>query len=214
MSDTGYVAKEDDLDGPPGWSALAVGLIAGLVLVLGLGGFLFGHFSADSGVDAGPEAKAALTQPPTEAPAPSFRASTPQALVPALTQGPTSFELPDLATVDFMTARATVRDLKLGWSLVFEGSGDSAAVRVTEPAAGTFVTRGLTVKIYVMGVAPLVAVPEVRDLSCSGAGDRIVDSGMYPQYDNGRVGSVTWQAPVPTAQPILRWNDLVTIHCG
>ena len=53
-----------------------------------------------------------------------------------------SFPLPKLAGLNFKDARTTVRDLKLGWTLKFEGVGNDPTVRDTTPAAGTLVAEG------------------------------------------------------------------------
>jgi beta-lactam-binding protein with PASTA domain len=125
-----------------------------------------------------------------------------------------TFALPDLSPLDFVAARAKVRELKLGWRLVFEGTATDNGVRASEPAAGTQVKRGDTVKIFVKGAAPLATVPNVVGRSCEEAAGLVVESGLYPAYPAGRSGKVVSQTPPADAPPTLRWNDELKITCG
>lgn len=218
-----------------GPSPLSVLLIVALVLLLGAAGALFGINVANQNKRAAadiiqqgfatPTGSAPVTAAPTPTltPAPS---STPAATVtptPAATATPSAepvvFTLPDLAGLDFMAARATVGELTLGWRMVFEGMSDDHTVRATEPAAGSTVRQGDTVKILVAGSAPAVTVPSVIGLSCRQADIVVVDRGLHPQYPTGREGVVVDQAPAATDDdatdgPMLHWNDEVTIGCG
>ena len=76
------------------------------------------------------------------------------------------------------------------------------------------VSKGTTVKILVRGAAPLATVPEVKGLPCAQAASLIVDSGLYPDYQSGRNGSVLTQTPTSTDPQTLHWNDRVRIACG
>jgi len=122
--------------------------------------------------------------------------------------------LPDLAGLDFQAARAKVRELKLGWLLVFEGTENDPTVRATEPAATATVSKGITIKIFVKGSAPLATVPDVKGLDCPQAADLIVDHGLYPQYPSGRSGVVLTQTPTASDPQTLHWNDQVELACG
>jgi hypothetical protein len=211
--------EEYEPEEPRGWSPLAVALIATLVLLLGLGGALFGinvanknkQVATDQVLPQGmpsqtvDDATPAVT--PTATPNPSLSATTtpPQA---------GDIPLPELAGMDFQAARTQVRDLKLGWRLVFEGNGTDATVRITDPKASTVVKRGDTVKILVKGAAPLATVPGVKGLPCSQAAGIIVDQGLYPEYETGREGVVLSQTPSSSDPQTLHWNDQVQISCG
>jgi hypothetical protein len=197
-------------DEPRGWSPVAVALIATLVLLLGLGGAIYGIEAAGRRTPA-----AEPSNVPQVFPTPTSRPVTPTA-TPTATPGPSdSFPVPDVTAVDFQTARRTIRELRLGWQLVFEGT-DAAdgSVRATEPAAGTPVKKGTTIKIFVRGAAPPATVPGVTGLPCGQAASIIVEQGLYPQYETGRQGVVLSQAPSASDPQTLRWNDRVRISCG
>jgi PASTA domain len=190
---------------PRGWSPLTVALIASLVLLLGLAGAIFGINAAkrtDSTTNL-PQSFPSTTALSTPSPTPSAS--------PSPTPG--VFGLPNVVGLDFQAARKTLIDLKLGVSLIFEDTaeGDST-VRVTAPAPGTPVRRGITVKIYVKGPAPKATVPGVTGLPCSQAASLIVEHGLFPDYQTGRTGVVTQQSP-ESGDSELRWNDKVKIWC-
>ncbi|WBB55832.1 PASTA domain-containing protein [Verrucosispora sp. WMMD573] len=124
---------------------------------------------------------------------------------------PAGLTVPDLIGADFEEAREELRDLGLGWQLVF-GSGDSSSVRSTDPAPGTPVRRGVTVKINVAGAAPPNEVPELTGETCNEAGGKLVDDGFSPRYPTGRSGTVTSQRP--PGGTVGRWNDVIQIWCG
>jgi len=214
--------EEFEPEEPRGWNPFAVASIATLVLLLGLGGALFGISVADKNKKAAagtlPDSVATIpvepppTTTPPASPSPSPTASpTPS---PSPSASPDRFVLPGLADLDFQVARTRVRDLKLGWSLVFEGPGTDATVRTTDPTPGSTVKRGDTIKIYVRGTAPLAMVPAVTGLTCDHAADLIVDAGLYPTYTTGRTGTVLSQSTQATDLSTLRWNDHLSITCG
>jgi hypothetical protein len=195
-----------------GWSPVAVALIAILVLLLGLGGAIFGIQAANRG-SAEPPASPVRQEFPTASPQPP--ASPSPTTAPSQTAAPDTFGVPDVTTADFQTARTKLRSLKLGWQLVFEGGDPAdASVRATEPAAGTPVRKGTTIKIFVRGAAPLATVPEVKGKPCAEAAGLIVEQGLYPAYDTGRDGTVLNQTPAATDPPASHWNDQVHIGCA
>jgi len=202
--------EQHEPDEPRGWSPLSVALIAALVLLLGVAGSLYGiraanRKSAEPPPTRAPQALPTLTQNPVVTPT-----TTPTPTVPDDT-----FALPDVTTVDFPTARTKIRELRLGWQLVFEGTDPAdASVRATEPAAGTPVRKGMTVKVFVRGAAPLATVPGVTGVPCAQAAALIVDHGLYPTYETGREGVVLTQTPAAADPPTLHWNDKVRISCG
>ncbi len=208
-------------DEPRGWSPLAVAVIATLVLLLGLGGALFGIWVANTNAAAAsgqtiPQGFPTPSFPTPSSPTPTATASTtqPPTPSPSVTTPPDSFALPDLTGLDFQSARTKVRELKLGWRLEFEGAEADPLVRATEPAANALVTKGTTVKIFVRGAAPPATVPDVEGLSCSDAAALVVDHGLYPQYPTGRTGVVQAQSPEASDPQTLHWNDEVTLTCG
>jgi hypothetical protein len=205
---TSYESYEPDE--PRGWSPVAVALIATLVLLLGLGGAIYGIEAASR--------RTPITEPsniPQVFPTPTPRPATPTA-TPTETPGPAdTFPVPDITTVDFQTGRKKIRELRLGWQLVFEGTDAAdASVRATEPAAGAPVKKGTTIKIFVRGAAPSATVPGVMGLPCGQAAGIIVEQGLYPQYETGRQGVVLSQSPSASDPQTLRWNDRVRISCG
>ena len=212
MPDTGLVSSYQDEEPPRGWSPFAVSAIATLILLLGVAGAVFGIHVANVN---------ATTVLNTPSATPSVTTTTPTTGPTFPTGGPTSsgppdtFALPDLAGQDFQAARQKVRDLKLGWRFVFEGTDGDHTVRATDPAANASVHKGVTIKIFVTGPAPLATVPDVKGQPCSAAADAIVEAGLYPHYDTpARAGAVTDQTPLATDPPSLHWNDEVHITCA
>jgi PASTA domain len=204
-------------EGPRGWSPIAVAMIATLVLLLGLAGALFGIYVSD--VNAKAAASDPTTQPQviptgpkvTPSTTPPVTPSSTPSTTPTSTPPPDSFALPKLAGLNFREARTTVRELKLGWLLKFEGAGNDATVRDSDPAAGAMVQTGVTVTIFVKGSAPLAVVPAIEGKQCAEAVNMIVDAGLYPDYKtNARTGPVL---PAPP-QVGLRWNDKMQLTCG
>ena len=199
---------------PRGWSPLAVAFIATLVLLLGLGGAIFGISAASRPRSvATPTPLPQVARTPTVSPTvtPTGTPTVPTTTTTTTTAPPDQFALPNLAGLDFKAARSKVRELKLGWRLEFEGPGTDPTVRATDPAGGTPVQRGTTIKIFVRGAAPKAVVPNVKGKPCDEAAALIVDNGLYPRYPTGRSGVVLTQTPV-TAN--LVWNDEVEISCG
>ena len=203
-------AYEDyDLRPPRGWSPGAVSLVATLVLLLGLGGAVAGiHFG--NKVNANRAGGEPITLPQVV----SSLTPGPQRTTAPPTTAPGSFELPDVTGSDFQAARSQLRVLKLGVTLVFEGSTGNHTVRTTQPAPRTVVKNGVTVKLFVRGPAPEATVPGVVGIPCDQAADIIVEQGLFPQYPTGKQGVVLNQdPPAPPATP-LHWNDTVRIFCG
>ena len=93
-----------------------------------------------------------------------------------------------------------------------QGAEDPKVLR-TEPAAGTPITRGLTVKVYVTGPAPLLTLPVVVGQQCNVGGKALADAGVYPQYPTGRAGVVVKTDPAADATTV-HWNDTVKVTCA
>ncbi|MFI7077773.1 PASTA domain-containing protein [Micromonospora sp. NPDC049903] len=188
------------------------GLAAALLAVIGAtGGWVL---AGDQKSSRGPTLDASGSRAPTSEGSPTPRerpttAATSQSPRPAPNR--TGLTVPELVGMDFEEAREELRDRGLGWQFVF-GSGDSSSVRSTEPAGGSPVKRGTTVKVTVTGAAPESSVPDLIGDSCGEARDELTDDGFYPRYPTGRSGTVTAQNP--TAGSVGRWNDVVQIWCG
>ena len=144
--------------------------------------------------------KSASPSPTVTTPSP-----TPTATVP-----PDAFALPKLDGMNFKDARTKVRDLKLGWALVFQGSGNDQTVKESTPPAGTLVQKGTTITIVVKGAAPPAVVPVITGKQCAVADGLIVDAGLYPDYKSAaRTGTVQLAPP----QIGLKWNDKMSLTC-
>lgn len=153
---------------------------------------------------SGPGAKNTTATPPSP-PATSAAPLTPTPLGP--------LTLVDYAGRDFIAVRAELRDLQLGVQLIFGQQGDSRAVDHTVPPAGTPIDRGITIKVYVVGAAPVLVPPDVVGHPCNNAGRELAAAGVYPQYPTGRSGVVTVQDP-PGGAAGVHWNDRIRISCG
>ncbi|HZN18801.1 MAG TPA: PASTA domain-containing protein [Micromonosporaceae bacterium] len=185
------------------------------VLVLAVVGGAVGWLAAGDATDvADPVGTSAPPTVEPTAPTAAPTSSQPTAASAAPSGQPTgTFALPDVTGLDFQQARRQLRDLKLGVQLVFASEGEDTKVDRTEPAAGVTVQRGVTVKIYVSGRAPLATVPGVAGLACTDAAAIVVDHGLFPRYPTGRLGTVWDQDPEP-GTGTLRWNDQVTLWCA
>ncbi|MGC5051373.1 PASTA domain-containing protein [Micromonospora sp. DT48] len=185
-----------------------------LAIIGGTGGWMLAgdHARQDKvasdAIDAPTPTPAVRSSPPRERPKPTVSASPSSS--PSQSQ-PSGLTVPDLVGLDFEEARDELRKLGLGWQLIF-GSGDSSSVRSTDPAPGTPVRRGVTVKVNVAGAAPPNEVPDLVGEACNEAGAELVEDGFSPRYPNGRSGTVTRQQPV--SGTVGRWNDVVQLWCG
>ncbi len=216
MPDTCTVTSYDEMepDGR-GWSPAAVALIATLVLLLGLGGAVFGIYAGNK-VDT-PSANPGVTVPQgfpsvTDGPSPTVSSPPPDSPTSPAAGG---FPVPKVAGLDFREARTRLFDLRLGVNLVFTGAnpGDMTVAN-TQPAAGAAVRRGITIKVFVKGEAPAATVPGIMGLACSQAADIIVEHGLFPDYESGRDGVVVQQSPIAGDPHDLRWNDQMKIWCS
>jgi len=198
---------------PPRTNRGLIAAIAAAVLVLAVvgatAGWILAGRSGDkvAGPGSSPTPSATSVAPPTSEPP-----ATPTA-TPTTTNTATGFRLPDVTNVDFEQARRQLRDLRLGVSLVFGQSGEDRTVARTEPAAGQSVRRGITVKLYVRGMAPYATIPGVVGLPCGQAGSIVADHGLVPQYPSGRTGVVVRTDP-EQAPDRLRWNETLRVYCG
>ncbi|MEH0845113.1 PASTA domain-containing protein [Micromonospora sp. CPCC 205711] len=208
----GYTGQ--DGDGRPGRRNLLLGGGLAVVLLAAVGASAGWVLAGQDGrPTAGPIATSTAqpTQPsspaedtPTERPTAGWTTTPPRTEAGGLT-------VPALVGTDFDEAREELHDRKLGWQLVF-GTGTGREVARTEPVAGTPVKKGTTVRVYVAGPAPEVAVPDLVGDDCDKAADELGEKGLYPRYRTGRRGTVTAQEPAPDATAY--WNDRVAISCG
>jgi hypothetical protein len=211
--------EEVDPDEPRGWSPLAVAMIATLVLLLGLAGALFGIYvsnvNAQAAVDTSPTPRPEVITTPTVTPTPS-RSPTPSPTVttpsptPTATVPPDAFALPKLDGMNFKDARTKVRELKLGWTLVFQGNGNDQTVKESTPPAGTLVQKGTTITIVVRGVAPPAVVPVITGKQCAVAAGLIIEAGLYPDYKTPARTGIVQPAPLQVG---LKWNDKMSLTC-
>lgn len=194
------------------------GMIAAIVvavLVLAVVGATAGYFAAGDARNVANNGGSPTPPGPTSDPSPtqvepSFE---PPTAAPTSSQPQAGFPLPNLVDTDFQEARKKVRELGLGWRLVFGTPGDDSKVDRTDPAAGVNVRRGRTVTIYVRGPAPPATIPNVIGVACNQAAGLVVDHGLYPEYPTGRNGRVQQMDPEPS-EMTLKWNDRVKLFCS
>jgi hypothetical protein len=220
--------EEYEPEPPRGWSPFVVASIATLVLLLALGGSLFGIYvsdrnklAADSTSQTPTPVPPVTTTSPTTPPAsisPSPSPSPAPSASPSPSPSASSFPTPDLTGLDFRVAWGKLRDLKLGWDMKFDGTTGDLTVSSTEPAAGAPVSKGTTIHVHVRGPAPLVAMPNVVGLPCGQASDALTNAGsLVADYPAGHDGVVNTQDPLATDPPKLRWGGngtKATITCG
>jgi hypothetical protein len=194
-----------------------IAAIAVAVLVLAVIGATAGYFAAgnprNSAADTGTTPPATSTPTPLES-TPTNTPTTADPTTNTPSAGVPGFALPNLVGQDFEDARRKLRELGLGWRLVFGQSGDDKTVGSTTPRAGSPVRRGTTVTLNVRGQAPVATIPGVVGIACTQAAALIVDHGLYPQYPTGRTGTVYKQEPEAGGTTTVRWNDQVKIYCG
>jgi hypothetical protein len=197
---------------PPrqGLSPTMVAVIATSVAVLAIIGATGGYLLATT---ASPAASTSPTVPvpsafATDSPSPAY----------SPTSGAADGTLPPGAGTDFRAYVAQLRGLKLGVTVVFGDPGEPGIVTRTEPPAGTPVRKGLTIKVYAAGDAPLVEVPNVLGMKCRTAGGTTVlgQVGLRPEYagDDPDRSVVVAQSPDPAAGGTAHWNDRVKLTCG
>ncbi|MEV6374117.1 PASTA domain-containing protein [Micromonospora musae] len=200
-------------EGSPGRLTVVLGggMVAVLLAAIGAtGGWLLageGEQSPEKPV-AAPSATGAASGRPSHRPEPTR--TTPSA--PRTSASTASgLTVPPVIGTDFLYARDELRDLRLGWRLVF-GDGAGRSIERTDPEVGREVRRGTTVTLYVAGPPPESEVPDVVGDDCADAADELGESGFYPDYPNGKRGEVTRQEPSEGGS--ARWNDQVRIWCG
>ncbi len=197
--------------------------VAGAVVVLAAvgatGGWLLGSAGGTGEAQAGSSPSVAVVTSAAKSPtshstrSPSTAETARGATGTTRSSAPADgFLLPDVRNVNFIDARRKLRDLKLGVQLIFGDDGDDHSVERTQPEQGKPVAAGITVKLYVRGASPDLAVPSLLGESCRSAGERASDGGFSPRYPAGRTGQVVDQDPRPFEN--AHWNDTIEITCS
>lgn len=142
---------------------------------------------------------------------------TPTPVTTPTNQPAGSFTIPDYASAhaDFMTARSELMSKKLGVTLVFDGPLDGTpdgTVTQTTPASGVAVARGTTVKVFVSGNPPPLAVPGPNGAeTCKAFGKRLAAAGFLVTYSPSSQGLVA--AADPGFGQSSQWNATVNLTC-
>jgi hypothetical protein len=161
--------------------------------------------ATSSSAPAGPSASAAPQPSPT------------QPSTPPTTSGNGQFVIPDYATAGtlFKAARDELRAHGLSVDLNFADSGSSQTVNRTDPAAGSPAPHGITVKVYVNGVAPPLSVPPIpNNTRCSEWGRELASIGfVIAGYEGNKSKPVTAESPDQDDQNTV-WNQQITLTCG
>lgn len=198
---------------PPrqGLSPTMVAVIATSVAVLAIIGATGGYLLANTHPTGDPTATASPTpaaQSPSASPSPSY----------SPTSQPSTGSLPPGVGADFREYYVQLRDLKLGVTVIFGEPGEPGTVTRTEPAAGSPIHNGLSVKVYAAGDPPLVEVPNLVGVKCRTAGGAagLGKVGLTPAYsgDDPDNSVVIAQSPDPATGGTAHWNDRVVLTCG
>ncbi len=203
--------------GPPGngGSSRTVGYLAGFVVCVAIGATLGWNLT-----DTTPSPAAAVA--PTGLASASASSSSAPAHEPSTrpAKSPTNsavFTIPDYAARGwtFQRARDDLRSHGVQGDPVFAGSGTSQQVDHTNPGAGKPAPPGTTVKIFVDGVAPYLAVPPVpADTRCSVWGRHLASIGFrVGGYKGDKSQPVTAESPDEN-DPNTVWGDRITLRCG
>lgn len=155
-------------------------------------------------------------------PAPGVLVTGDAAVTFEVSAGPADRPVPEVARLTIEAAAFRLGDVGLaveGVRFVDDDEVRSGVVAGTDPPAGTEVERDAEVTILVSGGRPAVEVPEVAGTTeaaarerLEAAGFRVATSGELLSPDQGGVGSVLRQHPVPGSK--LRPDDVVTIVVG
>ena len=128
---------------------------------------------------------------------------------PTTTPGDDGSVIPDFAAAGtlFTAAREELRGHGIAVDLIFANSGTAQTVNRTDPAAGSPASRGMTVKVYVDGVAPPLGVPPIpNNTRCSDWGRQLASIGfLIAGYEGGRSKPVTAESPDQN-DPDTVWN--------
>jgi hypothetical protein len=150
-----------------------------------------------------PSSSASPTPSPSQTPS-----STP-------TQSGNQYTLPDYSGTAFQDARNDLRNHKIGVDLVFNSSGTAQTVNHTVPGAGQSVPTGHSVKVFVNGPPPPLAVPPIEpNTVCQTWGSQLAALGFkIARYQGDRTKFVTAESPDQN-DPTTHWNTAITLTCG
>lgn len=161
---------------------------------------------------AGPTASPTPTVPVT--PTPTTTPSPSPSTLPS-----DSFMIPDYGATPttFQAARDDLRNHHVGVTLFFQTTGAIGVdVTSTTPAAGTVVTKGATVKVFVDGTPPPLAVPAlpVVPTVCADWGSQLAAAGFLPVYSptGSKKLMLAAQSPGPDDTTTV-WNQTITLTC-
>jgi hypothetical protein len=161
-----------------------------------------------------PSSSSSVPAAPSTSAAPQPSQTQPSA--PATTSGNGQFVIPDYAGAGtlFKAARDELRAHGLGVQLIFANGGSAQTVNRTDPGAGSPAPRGITVKVYVNGVAPPLSVPPVpADTRCSDWGHQLASIGFQVGYEGSKSRPVTAESPDQNDSTTV-WNQRITLTCG
>jgi hypothetical protein len=215
----GYPAPDNR---PPGTRGLSGGqilaAIAGFLVLAAIGASLGWIFttvppaaSAATGNSLLPSVSSSPSPTSTPEPSPSQPTSPPSS-----SSGTGDWLIPNFAAngTIFPDARTQLLSHGLQVILVFGDNGASEAVDHTNPGAGQPGRRGSTVKVYVVGAAPPLAVPPIpANASCADWGHYLVSIGFkIDKYKGSRSDPVTKESPDQNDPTV--WGDQITLTCG
>jgi beta-lactam-binding protein with PASTA domain len=121
----------------------------------------------------------------------------------------------------FTDARSDLISQRVAVVLIFGQNpppdGKLAVVVATSPDAGTRLHPGLTVKLYVSGPPPPLAVPALptAKTKCSAWGSQLVATGFQIAYDPpGSKNQYVWKETPDQTDTTTTWNQTITLSCN
>lgn len=185
--------------------------VAGFVALAAIGAAIgWGVTKAPTPLGSGNPSPPVSSSPSSPPASPSTPPATPTGSV---------FSIPDyFATgVTFQQARDELRLNKLGVTLVFLTSGPVGTTVIrTAPPAGTPAAHGVTVKVYVNGTPPMLAVPPTPLVPtvCGDWGKVLASTGFTPVYSPSDGKNLMLAAEDPGSdQTDTVWNQKITLTC-
>jgi serine/threonine-protein kinase len=174
--------------------ALLVLVLAGLALAYWLG-------RDDDGDDSPPPAATTTRDTTTTEPTTTEQTTETQ----ETTTQAEAVAVPDLAGLTGETATTALEQAGLSAELVtVESEEQEGTVVAQEPAAGTEVERGATVRVSVAGPPATAAVPDVTGMELADAADALADEDLraFVRYvpSDERIGTVVDQAREPGSE--------------